>query len=94
VPVGYADGFSRSLSNKATMRVGGRNVPVCGNVSMDQTILDLTDSPEAKVGDVVEIISPDPSAANSVENLARLAGTIPNEVISRLGRRVRRVLVD
>ena len=94
VPVGYADGYLRSFSNRATMRVAGRDVPVCGRVSMDQVIVDLTDCPAAKVGGEVEIISPDPRAPHSVENLARLAGTIPYEITCRLGRRVRRVLVD
>ena len=94
VPVGYADGFLRALSGRATMRVRGRDVPVCGRVSMDQVIVDLTDLPQVAVGDEVEIISSDPAAPHSVENLARLAGTIPHEVTSRLGRRVRRVLVD
>ncbi len=94
VPVGYADGYFRHLSNNATMRVRDRDVAVCGRVSMDQTIIDLTDVPEAQLGDVVEIITPDPDAPNSVENIARLAGTIPNEVITALGHRAKRVLVD
>jgi len=91
VPVGYADGYFRCLSNKASMRIGGCDVPVVGRVSMDQTILDLTAAPRANIGDVVEIISDDPAAPHSVERLARLAGTIPHELITRLGRRVRRV---
>jgi len=94
VPIGYADGYLRSLSNRATMRVRGRDVPVRGRVSMDQTIVDLTDVSGARVGDEVEIVSPDPKAPHSVENLARLAGTIPYEVTCRLGERVRRVLVE
>jgi len=94
VPVGYADGYYRSLSNKATMRVRGRDVPIRGRVSMDQVIIDLTNLPEAQVGDEVEIISADAAAPNSVENLAAIAGTIPYELTCRLGRRVRRVLVD
>jgi alanine racemase len=102
VPVGYADGYSRCFSNEATMRVAdfgethgraGRDVPVLGRVSMDQTIIDLTDVPRAAPGDVVEIISPLQGAPHGVENLARLAGTIPYEVTCRLGRRIRRVLV-
>jgi alanine racemase len=93
-PVGYADGYFRSLSNRATMRVRGRDVPVLGRVSMDQTILDLTDVPGAAAGDAVEVISPDPSAPHSVENLARLAGTIPYEVTCRLGPRARRVTIQ
>ena len=93
-PIGYADGYFRSLSNRSTMRVGGKDVPVRGRVSMDQVILDLTDVPQAQVGEPVEIVSSDPAAPHSVENLARLCGTIPYEVTSRLGPRVRRVLVD
>ena len=62
---------------------------------MDQTIIDLTDSPDAQVGDEVEVISNDATAPNSVENLARLAGTIPYEITCGLGkRRVRRIRVD
>jgi len=94
VPVGYGDGYDRRLGNCATMHIGGADVPVCGRVSMDQTTIDLTDLPNACVGDEVEIISPDPTAGHSVENLARLADTIPYELICRLGRRVRRYLVE
>jgi len=94
VPVGYADGYFRCLSNRATMRVAGRDCPVRGRVSMDQVIIDLTDAPAARVGDEVEIISPDPSAPHSVEGLCRLAGTIPYELLCRLGRRVDRVPAD
>ncbi len=94
VPIGYGDGYLRSFSDRSTMRVGGRDVPVCGRVSMDQVTIDLTDVPSARVGDPVEIISTDPAAPHSVENLARLAGTIPYEITCRLGQRVRRVLVD
>jgi alanine racemase len=61
---------------------------------MDLTIIDLTDIPQAQVGDQVEIISNDPAAPNSVENLAKIAGTIPYELTCRLGNRVRRKLVD
>ena len=94
VPIGYADGYLRDLSNAAAVRVAGAEAPVRGRVSMDQTIVDLTDIPQARVGDEVEIISPDPAAPHSVEGLARAAGTIPYEITCRLGHRVRRVLVD
>lgn len=94
VPVGYADGYLRCLSNIATMRVGRHDAPIRGRVSMDQVIIDLSDCPEARVGDEVEIISPDPAAPHSAENLARLAGTIPYEITCLLGRCARRVLVD
>jgi alanine racemase len=92
VPIGYGDGYFRSHSNRATMRIRGRDVPVLGRVSMDQTAIDLTDVRGATPGDEVEIISPDPAAPHSVENLARLAGTISYEVTCSLMGRVRRVL--
>lgn len=94
VAVGYADGYMRCLTGKVSMRVRGADLPVRGRVAMDQVIVDLTGVPEARVGDEVEIISPDPAAPHSVENLARLAGTIPYEITCGLGRRVRRRLVE
>jgi alanine racemase len=61
---------------------------------MDQTIIDLSRAPEAAVGEEVEIISPDPTAGNTVEELARRAGTIPYEILTRLGARIERRLVE
>jgi alanine racemase len=95
VPVGYGDGYLRCLSNHAVARVRGMDAHVVGRVSMDQLTLDLTDIPDAAVGDEVEVISPVPDALNSVENLAGLADTIAYEVVVRLGTdRIERVLVD
>lgn len=94
VPVGYGDGYLRCLSGQAVMRCGGQFAPVVGRVSMDQTCIDLTDLPHVGVGDEVEILAPQPDAPNSIQGLARLAGTIPYELMCRLGDRVRRNLVD
>jgi alanine racemase len=94
VAAGYNDGVSRALSGRCPVGVGGAMAPVLGRVSMDQLIVDLTDAPSAQVGDRAELISPDPAAANSVENLARLGGTIPYEVTCRLGRRTAYRLVE
>jgi len=94
VPVGYADGYPRSLSNRSTMRIRGAEVPVRGRIAMDQVIIDLTDAPGAAIGDEVEIISNDPANPHSAENLARLCNTIPYEITCRLGNRARRVLED
>lgn len=80
IPVGYGDGYPRSLSNKAVVRIKGIEAPVCGRVSMDQLIVDLADVPDISVGDEVEIISDDSAAPNSVGSLARLAGSIPYEI--------------
>lgn len=94
VPIGYGDGYFRNLSNKACVRINGMNAPVRGRVSMDQMTVDVTDIPDAKVGDEVEIISADPEAPNCVENLARLAGTIPYEITCHLGHNMRHRLID
>ena len=94
VAIGYGDGYLRCLSNKSIVRVHGADVPLRGRVSMDQLIVDLTDVPRARLGDEVELISPDPAAPHSVENLARLAGTIPHEIVCLLAGRINRILVD
>ena len=94
VPVGYADGYFRALSNVSAMRVDGVDCPVRGRVSMDQTIIEVTDAPAPKVGQSVEIISTDPDAPHCAGHLARLAGTIPYEILSRLGDRITRVIVE
>ena len=94
VPVGYADGYSRLLGNLATMRVRGVDVPVRGRIAMDQVIIDLTKTPDAAVGDEVEIISSDPANPHSAANLAVLCDTITYEITTRLGNRARRVLED
>ncbi|MEN7973726.1 MAG: alanine racemase [Verrucomicrobiota bacterium] len=94
VPIGYGDGYFRNLSNKAVVKINGMDAPVRGRVSMDQMTVDITDIPAVQVGDEVEIISSDSAAPNSVENLARLAGTIPYEITCHLGHNMRHVLVD
>ena len=93
VAIGYGDGYLRCWSNRASVRIHGCDAPVCGRVSMDQIIIDLSGCPQSRPGDEVEIVSPDPTAPHSVENLARLAETIPYEVTCRLGGRMDRVLV-
>ena len=98
LPIGYGDGYNRRFGNLAVMQIRGRDVPVVGRISMDLTTLDLTDLPgggrEVRVGDEVTVISERRSDSNSVEGLARLAGTIPYEITCQIGTRVRRELVD
>jgi len=100
VPIGYADGYRRLLSNSAMMTLSAtrgqpdRSVPVVGRVSMDQTIVDLTDAGDnVCVDDRIVVIDDDPAAANSVEAIARQLGTITYEVTCLIGGRVRRVRV-
>jgi alanine racemase len=93
VPIGYGDGYFRSLSNKAVVRIHGKTAAVCGRVSMDQMSVDITEIPKAQVGDRVEVIAAEANAPNSVENLAKLAETIPYEITCHMGRKLRHQLV-
>jgi alanine racemase len=91
VPVGYADGYMRAWSNRGVMTVNGKPAPVVGRVSMDMTMIDLTDIPEAVPGDEVVIMDDDPNSPSSVYHLAQHGDTIPYEVFCRIGSRVHRV---
>jgi len=86
VAVGYADGFLRSLSNRATARFDGIKIPLVGRVSMDLTTYDVTDAPHAKPGDSLELIG----TGHTVDDLAIEAGTNGYEVLTSLGRRYQR----
>jgi alanine racemase len=94
VPVGYADGYPRSRSNRACVLVQGRKAQVIGRVSMDLTTVDLGDVPAACVGDEVTLLDSDPLSPVSVYELARWSETIPYEVFCRIGQRVKRVAVE
>lgn len=95
VPIGYGDGYDRRLSNTGAMDIEGCAVPVIGRVSMDLTLVDLSPLVAAGMapapGQQVTVISDVRERANSVESIARLLGTIPYEVVTRLGGRVKRV---
>lgn len=88
VPVGYADGWPRSASNKASVRIGGAPVPIAGRVSMDLITLDVSHLPESAVrpGTSVEMLG----EALGIEALAEAAGTNGYEILTRLGRRYER----
>ncbi len=94
VPVGYADGYSRLLSNKGRAIVNNAYAPVVGNVCMDQLMLDVTHVPDAKAGDEVILLGRSESLSVSAEYLASLQGTISYEVLCGIGKRVPRVYVD
>lgn len=95
VPIGYADGYDRRFSNNATMTIADQSVPVIGRVSMDQTIVDLTELDRSGIsvcpGRQVIIIDYNRDSANSVESLADLLDTIPYEITTSLGARVKRL---
>ena len=92
VPVGYADGYMRSLTNRGEALVRGRRAKVAGTVCMDWIMLDVTDVPEVSVGDEVILLGCD-SDGNCVraEELAEKAGTIPYEIFCGISKRVPRV---
>lgn len=91
VPVGYADGFVRALSNAAIVGTRRGDAPVVGRVSMDQLAIDLTDIGEISPGDEVVLIDNHPDRPNSVQAIADRLGTIPYEVTCLLGPRIDRV---
>ena len=95
LPVGYADGFSRSLSNTGQVIVRGTRVPVIGRVCMDMTMVDVTDIPGVQVGDEVTLIGGVEMDGKgiSADDIARWTGTISYEVLCRIGERVDRVYV-
>jgi alanine racemase len=93
VPIGYFDGYLRSLSNVAVVGTAAGDAPVIGRVSMDQLAVDLTDLPTLRLGAEVVLIDDRPDRPNSVPALARQMGTIPYEVTCLLGRRIQRVAV-
>ena len=92
LPLGYADGYDRRWSNVGQVSVGNRLIPVIGRVSMDLTILDLTDAPDVVVGSPVCVISDRREDPHSVESMAERLETIPHEITCALGSRVERVL--
>lgn len=87
VGVGYADGFPRTLSNRGVALVGGVSAPYVGTVSMDSILLDVSEVDSVK--DDVEMLGP----GLTVDRLAELAGTIPNEILTGLGGRLVRKYV-
>ena len=95
VPVGYGDGYDRRLSNTGRMTIAGDLVPVVGRVSMDQTIVDVSElvnkGRKVAPGQAVTVIDNVRGVPNSVESLANALGTIPNEIVTRLGPRIIRV---
>jgi alanine racemase len=94
LPIGYGDGYARALSNRADVLVGGRRCPVVGRVTMDQVMVDVTDSPRARVGDDVVLIGRQGRAEVSASELSRLCGTIPYETATMISSRVPRVGVS
>jgi alanine racemase len=91
VPIGYADGYRRALTGRARMSVAGHPVPVAGTVCMDHTMIDVTGVPGVAIGTDVEVMG---EASMGAEEMARICGTIPYEILVQVGPRIPRVTVD
>ena len=87
LPIGYADGLFRGLSNRLSVVTDRGSAPIRGRICMDMTMVDLTGLPEVQVGSEVEIFGP----RQSVDRLAELLDTIPHELLCAVSKRVPRV---
>lgn len=94
IDIGYADGFSRALSNRGEVLIRGRRAPIIGTVCMDMAMIDLTDLPEANLNDEVVIIGRQEHETISADDLARDIGTINYEIVTLLGMLNKRVFFE
>jgi alanine racemase len=94
LPVGYAEGYPRALSNRARVLVHGRAAPVIGRVCMNVVLVDVTDVPDVRDGDVVTLIGSDGAERVTAEELAENAGTINYEILARLSPSLPRCVVE
>ena len=91
IPVGYGDGYPRSLSNQGYVLIRGMRAPILGRVCMDQFMVDVTEIPDVSEGDTVTLIGRDGDGYISAEELGRLSGRFNYELICDLGSRVPRI---
>jgi alanine racemase len=84
VPIGYADGYSRLLSNQGHMLVKGQKAPIVGRITMDFTMIDVGHIPGVKPGDDVTILGPQGNERITADDIAALTGTINYEVTTGL----------
>lgn len=91
--VGYADGYTRMLSGKAKVIINGKFAPIVGNICMDQCMVDLTDVGEVKLGDDVILMGSQGNLKFDADDIADCLGTIKNEVVCMVGKRVPRVYI-
>ena len=93
IPVGYADGYLRNLSNKGDVLIRGRRARILGRVCMDQMMVDVTGIPDVEEGDSVTLIGADGKERITVEELAERSGGFHYEILCGIGMRVPRVYV-
>lgn len=94
LPIGYADGYMRSLSNKSSVLIRGKRAPVAGVICMDLTMCDVTDIPDVSEHDEAVLLGSQGSERITAEEIASLAGTIPYEVLCNISARVPRAYIS
>ncbi|MFV0388450.1 MAG: alanine racemase [Pyrinomonadaceae bacterium] len=93
IPIGFHDGYPRILSNRAAVLINGKRAPIVGRISMDWTIIDVTDVGDVSVGDRVTIIGEDGSEKITAAELAQMAETISYEITCGINERVERKIL-
>lgn len=93
LPLGYADGYQRRLTNIGVVLVGGKRVPITGTVCMDQCMIDVTDVPDVRLDDEVVLLGRQGDEEIRADELAKLCGTIHYEIFCGIGSRVPRCFV-
>lgn len=93
VPIGYADGYSRLLSNKGRVLVKGEYAPIIGKICMDQLIIDVTHIKDINIGDDIILVGTQGNKAVTTEEIAELIGTINYEIVCMISKRIPRVYI-
>ena len=94
IPIGYGDGYPRSLSDTGYVLIRGKKAPIIGRICMDQFMVDVSDIPEVKFGDKVTLIGSDQEEYLPVEKLSELSVRFNYEFVCDLGKRIPRVYVQ
>ena len=93
IPVGYADGYSRNMSNIGKVIIRGQYAPIIGRVCMDYFMVDITDISDVKQGEVVTLLGSDGDSTISVETLAEWSHSFPYEMVCTVGKRIPRIYI-
>jgi alanine racemase len=91
LPIGYADGYSRRLSHRASVLIQGRRAPIIGLVCMDMIMIDVTDLGPVRVGEIVTLIGRQGGESIRADEVSGWMDTIPYEVLCGIGPRVPRI---
>lgn len=94
IPVGYGDGFCRGFSNKLTVLINGKKLPIVGRICMDMCMVDVTDAPDVKEGDVAILYGSDGTNDQPIEAGAEIMNTISYELLCVLTKRIPRIYLN